>query len=182
MKNNNLILNKVEEKIINIRAQKVILDKDVAVLYGVETKRINEAVKNNPEKFPKGYFFQLTKEEFSMLQSKFSTTNYQMIRTFPKAFTEKGLYMLATVLKSECATQATLSIIETFAEIKELSQTLNAIADTDNTIQQQSLIQKSTQLLSNLLNDDMQITDIETTIELNFAVMKLKHTIKRKKD
>ena len=93
----NQLLPKVEEKIITLRNQQVILDCDVAELYGVETKRINEAVNNNPEKFPEGYVFEVDYQEFTFLRSKFSTTKFQKTRQLPKAFTEKGLYMLATI-------------------------------------------------------------------------------------
>ena len=86
------------------------------------TRDINRAVKNNPDKFPDGYLFELTKDEFEILRRKFSTTKFSKTRTLPKAFTEKGLYMLATILKSENAIQATLMIIETFAKVKELSR------------------------------------------------------------
>ncbi|MDR2590180.1 MAG: ORF6N domain-containing protein [Oscillospiraceae bacterium] len=98
----------VESKILNIRNMHVILDRDVAVLYGVETKRINEAVRNNSDKFPGGYIITLDNEEHSNLRSIFSTANTSsMTRVPPTAFTEKGLYMLATILKSPQATQTT---------------------------------------------------------------------------
>ncbi len=104
--------NKVEDNIIHIRNLDVIIDKDVATLYGIETKRINEAVKNNPEKFSEGYIIELTAEETDFLQSKFSTANISSkTRVAPKAFTEKGLYMLATILKSSKATQTTIAIV-----------------------------------------------------------------------
>ena len=74
----------VENKIITLREQQVIVDADVAELYGVQTKRINEAVANNPEKFPDGYVIQLDDQEFADLRSKISTTNYQMTRQKPK--------------------------------------------------------------------------------------------------
>jgi hypothetical protein len=100
--------NQVEEKIIAVRNQQVILDSDVATLYGVETKRINEAVSNNPDKFPEGYIIGLTNEEMRPLRSKFSTLEGQGRGKYTKynanAFTEKGLYMLATILKSPKAT------------------------------------------------------------------------------
>ena len=100
----------VKSKIIAIRNTKVIIDRDVAELYGVETKRINEAVKNNLEKFPEGFILIFTTEEWKSLKSKFSTLNNpqgrgQHSKFIPKAFTEKGLYMLATILKSPQATQ-----------------------------------------------------------------------------
>jgi len=104
----------------------VLLDSDVANLFEVETKRINEALKNNPEKFPNGYLIELTQEEWDNLKSKYSTSSWGGKRKLPKVFTEKGLYMLATILKSKKATQATLSIVETFAKVKELSRNINA--------------------------------------------------------
>lgn len=98
----------IEQLIIDIRDEKIILDSDVAQLYGVETKRVNEAVNNNRGKFPGNYLLELTKEELESLRSKFSTTKLSKTRVLPKAFTEKGLYMLATILKSKKAVEATL--------------------------------------------------------------------------
>ncbi len=94
----------IESKIIVIQEKKVLLDIDVAELYGVETKRINEAVKNNPEKFPDNYIINLSKNEWEALKSKFSTSIKGGKVKTPKAFTEKGLYMFATILKSKIAT------------------------------------------------------------------------------
>lgn len=89
------ILAEVHEKIGVIRDTPVITDADVAFLYRVETKRVNEAVRNNPEKFPEDYMFQLSSEEADVLRSKISTTKLSSkSRVMPKAFTEKGLYML----------------------------------------------------------------------------------------
>lgn len=87
----------LKKLIIEIRRQNVLLDSDAAQIYGVETKRINEAVKNNPDKFPQDYMFGLSEAEFSDLRSKISTTKFAKTRVTPNAFTEKGLYMLATV-------------------------------------------------------------------------------------
>ena len=137
---NILKFNTVEEKIITIRDTPVILDSDVAELYGVETKRINEAVKNNPDKFPKGYIIQLSKQEWynvraCLMSSNVRKTedcskpdeNFDQLGTrkhssaLPNAFAEKGLYMLATILKSPQATQTTIDIIEAFAKLRELT-------------------------------------------------------------
>ena len=86
---------------IEIRQHPVIVDADVAALYGVETKRVNEGVKNSPDKFPEDYMFVLTTDKLKDLRSKISTTNLSAkSRSLPKAFTEKGLYMLATILMS----------------------------------------------------------------------------------
>ena len=102
----------VQNKIVEIQGQKVPLDSDVAELYAVETKRINEVVRNNPNKFPHGYIIELSKNEWDLLKSKFSTSKRGGKVKIPKAFPEKGLYMLATILKSKVATQTTIAIIE----------------------------------------------------------------------
>lgn len=101
-------LEEVQSKIMLVRNQNVISDADIAKLYGVETKRINEAVRNNPDKFPEDYMFALTSEELQNLRTKISTTNISAkSRTMPKVFTEKGLYMLATILKSPIVVSVT---------------------------------------------------------------------------
>ncbi len=169
----------IESKILEIRGQKVIIDRDVAELYGVETKRVNEAVKNNPDKFPESYLFELNKNEFEILRSKISTTKFAKTRVAPKAFTEKGLYMIATVLKSKAAIEATFAIIEIFAKVKELTSTINELSANPPKEQQQSLMQKSGEIISDLLDNDLKMSESETTIELNFAVLKFKHTIKK---
>jgi hypothetical protein len=99
----------------------------------------------------------------------------------PKAFTEKGLYMLATILKSPQAIQTTIDIVETFAQFRELARTVSEIATAKDEKTQKSLMQKSGEIISDLIGDELTTTEDETTIELNFAVLKLKHTIKRKK-
>lgn len=173
-------LQKIEEKIILIQGKQVILDSEVAELYGVETKRINEAVKNNADKFPEGYIIQLTNEEFEDLRSKFSTTNLMKSRTAPKGFSEKGLYMIATILKSPKATETTIGIIETFAKVRELSRSIDEISETTDKDVQKSLMQRSGELISDVLSRDFQTVGTETTIELNFSVLKVKHTVKKK--
>jgi hypothetical protein len=171
----------VEDRIITIRAQSVILDSDVAELYGVETKRVNEAVSNNPEKFPDGYILSLDNEEWTNLKSKFSTSSWGGKNKLPNAFTEKGLYMLATILKSPQATQTTIAIVETFMKIRDLSRTVAALAATREKGEQKSLMQKGGDIIAELLGSDMQITDAETNIEINFALMKFKQTIKHRR-
>lgn len=87
---------------MELRGQRVIVDADVAALYGVQTRRINEAVRNNPDKFPEDYMFRLSEAETACLRSKNSTTRLSpKSRSLPSAFTEKGLYMLATILKKK---------------------------------------------------------------------------------
>jgi len=171
----------VENKIIELRNQKVILDSDVAALYGAETRDINKAVKNNPDKFPEGYIFELTKDAKTELVENFHRFNNLKHATVkPKAFTEKGLYMLATILKSDIATQTTLAIIETYSRLKNLSRNIKEISAEHDEQKKQTLMQKSGEIIAEMLEDDLKITEKEITIELNFAVLKYKHTIKKK--
>ncbi len=124
MNNNDIqILNKqtIESMIYTIRGQKVMLDFDLARIYGYSTKRFNEQVKNNIEKFPKRYRFQLKVDELNMvLRSKKSTANtITMRRYLPYVFTEQGIYMLMTVLKGDLATKQSIALIDTFKEMKD---------------------------------------------------------------
>jgi hypothetical protein len=169
----------VEEKIMTIRGQSVILDSDVAELYGVETKRINEAVKNNPEKFPEGYVLQLTDEEKNEVVENFDHLKVKFSPSFPKAFTEKGLYMLATILKSPVAIQTTIAIVETFTKVRNLSQKINELTTVSDKESQKKLMQSSGELITELFDPEIETTGTETSIELNFAVLKFKHTIKK---
>jgi hypothetical protein len=171
----------LQDRIIELRGQSVLLDADVAEIYGVETKRINEAVKNNTDKFPAGYIIELDKTEWGGLKSKFSTSTKGGKVKLPSAFPEKGLYMLATILKSSQAVRATLSIIETFAKIRQLSKSIQELSLVKDKADQKALMQKSGELIAGLFDDDLQTSDTETSIELNFAVLKFKHMIKKKK-
>jgi len=173
----------VEEKILSIREQSVILDRDVAELYGVETREINQAVSRNSEKFPEGYIIALEANELDNLRSQIVTANISsMSRVPPKAFTERGLYMLATILKSPKATETTIAIIETFTKIRELSRVISQLPEIQEESQQKALMQKSGEILADILDDNvLEVSGAETTIEINLAVMKIKHTIKREK-
>lgn len=109
----------IENMIYEINGKEVMLDSDLAKLYYVETKRINEAVKNNPEKFPKRFSWVLTDIEKNNLKSKFSTANISsMSRVNPRVFTEQGVYMLATILKSDVATKVSIRIMDTFVKMR----------------------------------------------------------------
>lgn len=177
----------VENKIITLRDQQVILDSDVAELYGVETKRINEAVSNNPEKFPDGYVWELIDEEVSALRSKISTLKKsgrgQHSKYLPKAFTEKGLYMLATILKSPRAVETTIAIVEAYAKLKELSRVMTEIPQRkENSLEQKTLLRRGGQLVEDLLTDVLPVQSSETSFELNLAMLKFRHSVKREND
>ena len=94
--------------IVNLREFRVILDFDLALLYGVSPKRLNEQVKRNRERFPEDFMFQLENQELSILRSQFATTKWNMRRTNPYAFTEHGAVMAATVLNSQVAIDASI--------------------------------------------------------------------------
>ena len=143
--------------------------------------KINQAIKNNPDKFPEGYIFELTKEEKQEVVKIFDNPKIKFSPTFPTAFTEKGLYMLATILKSEKATQATIDIVEAFAKIRELSRTFSQLSETKDEPTQKSLMQKSGEIIADILGDNLEVTDAETTLEVNLALMKFKRTVKQKK-
>ena len=179
----------LENKLIHYQNELVLVDSDVAQLYSVETKDINKAVKNNPEKFPLGYIIELTQEEKTKLVENFHRFNKLKHSTVnPKIFTEKGLYMLATIIKSTAATQTTLKIIETFAKVKELSRNINNIMKIDNEDVQKELATKSNKILEEIieinhdsLDDDEEGEIVETTtkFEFNLGFAKVSRSIKK---
>jgi hypothetical protein len=172
----------VDSKIIEIRGIKVLLDCDVASLYGMQTKEINQAVRNNPDKFPEGYIIIVDKNEKDELVKIFDQFNSLKHSSAQiKAFTEKGLYMLATILKSPQATETTLAIIETFTKIRELTRTVGELAKTTTKEEKEPLMQRSGEIISDILGDSLNVSETETTFEINLAVMSLKHSVKRKK-
>lgn len=176
-------MEEIESLILEIQGQKVLLDRDVATIYGVETKRINEAVKNNPDRFPDGYVIELNESIKNELVEKFDRfKTLKHTTSNPKAFTEKGIYMLATILTSKKAIKTTIEIIETFSKIKELSRNVKELSNLQDKKKQQNLMQKSGELIAEILDNNLQTSEAETTIELNFAVLKFKHTIKKKKN
>ena len=180
-----LSIQNIEDLLIPIKNQQMLIDRDVAQLYGVATKRINEAVKNNPDKFPEGYLIELNDQEKKQLVENFDhLQSLKYAKINPKAFSEKGLYMLATILKSKQATQTTFLIIETFAKLRALQQTVAKLASPElvEGRKKNTLLQKSGELMAELLDQNLSKTESETTIELNLTVLKLKHTTKRKKE
>jgi len=149
----------------------------------VQTRDINKAVKNNPAKFPdESFLFKTNNQELADLRWKFSTTNISpMTRVAPNAFTEKGMYMLATILKSEKATNTTIAIVEAFAKMRELSTMVAELVNSpDDTQKQAAVMQKSNEILSEMVTKNLQTTGTETTFEFNLlSAVKIKHTIKK---
>ena len=170
----------VFEKIVTIRGTEVIADADVATLYGVLTKEVNQAVRNNLDKFPSDYMFELSNSELHYLRSKILTTKVSIkSRSSTKAFTEKGLYMLATILKSERAKAVTVAIIETFSEVRGMRRKLLELHKETDKKKQLSMMDHFGDMLADIVMPDLQTNETESSLEINFFIGKLKHTVKR---
>ena len=124
----------IKDLIYTIRGYKVMLDSDLAILYGTETKLLNRAVKRNINRFPNHFMFQLTKEEWENLRYQNGTFKYNIRKYIPYAFTEQGVAMLSSVLRSEKAIQINIQIMDTFVQMrhwaienKEMSQRLTKL-------------------------------------------------------
>ena len=153
--------NSIRSKIHVIRGQQVILDFDLAQIYGYETRRFNEQVKNNSERFDEDFRFQLTKEEFESLNlmSKISTSSWGGTRKLPYAFTEQGIYMLMTVLKGNLAVTQSKMLIRTFKEMKHFIQNNSHIfAELDN-------------IKNHLLQSDLHHKETDKKIKELFSLM-----------
>lgn len=166
-------IQKVENRIITLRGKQVIIDRDVAELYGVETRDINKAVKNNPEKFPDGYIFTLQPSEKQEVVENFhrlKTLKYSNVE--PHAFTEQGLYMLATILKSPLATQTTIAIIDTFTKLRLISRTIQAA--NEGGVMPVDAQKKVQDLMNEVMNHDpLPLKLQKMTFTLNLGVVKI---------
>ncbi|MDE6878364.1 MAG: ORF6N domain-containing protein, partial [Odoribacter sp.] len=109
----------IQRKIYEIRGQRVMLDFDLAELYGIETKYLKRSVKNNIRRFPSDFMFELTKEEFDSLRCNFSTSKRGGIRYMPFAFSEHGVAQLSAVLNSDIAIEVNIQIIRTFVAMRQ---------------------------------------------------------------
>ncbi len=163
-----------------IRGMEVIADADVAALYGVETKHVNQAVRNNPDKFPTRYMFELNMSELRDLRSKILTTNVSVKnRNSTKVFTELGLYMLATILNGERARNVTFAIIETFDKVRNLKRELLELHnETDKEVQAKKM-KHFGEVLTDIVMPELETAETESSLEINFFIGKLKHSVKR---
>ena len=121
----------IHHKIYTLRGKQIMLDEDLAALYQVEIRRLNEQVKRNSERFPNDFMFQLSEEEYVSLRSQFATLDKgrgKHRKYMPYAFTENGVYMLSAVLKSKVAVQVSIEIMRTFTKLREFSLHYNALA------------------------------------------------------
>ena len=174
-------IEEIKNMIVPLRGTEIIPDFLVASLYGVETKDINRAVKNNPEKFPEGYIHITTPEEKNKLVKIFHQFNLKHSHAPIKLFTEKGLYMLATILKSPVATQTSIAIVETFAEIRELKRTLMDMHDSESDEFKKKGMVRIGEILADMIMPEVQTTETKTSLEFNFFIGKLKHEVTRQR-
>ena len=179
-------IEKTENKIIVIREQRVILDRDVAELYGVTTKEVNQALRNNPAKFPDGYVIELNNSEKNELVKTFDRFESMKHSTVaPHAFTEKGLYMLATILKSPMAAEVTIAIVETFAKLRQVARAIGKVnADAANGIVPEEAEQGRIQnLMCEVLSDTLPLKMRKLAFSLNLGFVKVSiETTRERKD
>jgi hypothetical protein len=119
----------IQNKIFEVRGRKVMLDFDLALLYNVETKSLKQSVRRNISRFPEDFMFELTEIEFNSLRSQIVTSNRGGLRYMPFAFTEQGIAMLSSVLKSEKAIEVNISIIRAFVTFRQFSLTYSELKD-----------------------------------------------------
>jgi len=179
----------LESKLIELNDTLILLDKDVAELYDIEPKRLREQLKRNIEKFPKEYAYQVSDKELKLMVSQNATPSKQQLGgANPWVFTEKGLYMVATILKSKNAINATFTIIETFSKIKELSRSINGIMKTTDEVAQQELAQKSNEILEEIIDieedvlvddEDGEVIETTTKFEFNLGFAKVSRSVKK---
>lgn len=161
----------------------------MAELYEIEPKKLRQQLKRNLDKFPKDYAFQVSDAEVELMVSQNVTpSKKQYGGTNPWVFTEKGLYMVATILKSTNALNATFVIIETFAKIKELSRNINGIMKTTDETVQKELAQRSNEILEDVIDiedevlvddEDGEIIETQTKFEFNLGFAKVSRSVKK---
>jgi hypothetical protein len=179
----------MENKLIKYKNDWVLLDKDVATLYEIEPKKLRQQVKRNIDKFPSDYISQLSETDLDIMVSQNVTPSKQQFGgSLPYVFTEKGLYMVATILKSKKATEATFTIIETFAKVKELSRNINGIMKTQDEAKQKELAEKSNKILEDIIeiepdiltdDEDGEVVETTTKFEFNLGFAKVSRSIKK---
>lgn len=152
----------IQSKIYEIRGQRVILDFDLAELYQVETRRLNEAVKRNIKRFPKDFMFQLNVDEWIILKSQFATSRWGGTRKLPYAFTEQGLAMLSGVLNSDIAIQVNINIMRAFVAVRQMI----ANPTVDKTTKLQQEVNELKEYIEEVFTDYNDINE-DTQIQLD---------------
>ena len=152
----------IQSKIYEIRGQRVMLDFDLAELYQVETRRLNEAVKRNIKRFPKDFMFQLNVDEWIILKSQFATSRWGGTRKLPYAFTEQGLAMLSGVLNSDIAIQVNINVMRAFVAVRQMI----ANPTVDKTTKLQQEVNELKEYIEEVFTDYNDINE-DTRIQLD---------------
>ena len=164
-----LTVESIRNCVYMMRGQQVMLDSDLADIYGYELKAMNQQVKRNIERFPEDFMFQLTKEEFENLKSQFVTSSWGGIRKLPYAFTEQGIYMLATVLKGDLAVQQSIFIMRAFKEMRHyIRQNQQFVSQSEMSIVTAKVSELSVQMagaIDHQKKTDKAIEDIQKSID-----------------
>jgi hypothetical protein len=164
-----LTVESIRNCVYMMRGQQVMLDSDLADIYGYELKAMNQQVKRNIERFPEDFMFQLTKEEFENLKSQFVTSSWGGIRKLPYAFTEQGIYMLATVLKGNLAVQQSIFIMRAFKEMRHyIRQNQQFVSQSEMSIVTAKVSELSVQMAGAIDHQkltDKAIEDIQKSID-----------------
>ena len=181
-----LIPDQLAPLVIRLRRENVILDSDIAELYGVPVGRLNEAVKRNIKRFPADFMFQLTQEEVENLRSQFVTSSSDLKsqiaissshggrRTLPYAFTEQGVAMLSSVLRSQRAVEVNIAIIRTFVQLRSLMQSNKLLAEKIEKLEEK--YDQNFQIIFDAIKQLITADSIPTK-ELGFHTIKSKRTL-----
>ena len=173
----------IQNKIYEVRGQKVMLDFDLAELYGSETKRLKEAVRRNLKRFPSDFMFELTKEEFDSLRSQIASSNKRGgTRYMPFAFTEQGVAMLSSVLKSESAIEINISIMRAFVTVRQFLSSLNSTTkEIEELKQRMKMLEEGNEdtIAVNDLNEDTRKELDDIYLALSQLAEKQKHVNKQ---
>lgn len=170
MNNADMPWESIAQRILVLRGQKVLLDSDLAVLYGVDTKRLNEQVRRNRERFPVDFIFELSSEELAILRSHFATSRWGGRRYTPLAFTEHGAIMVATILKSPRAAEVSVYVVRAFVQLRGLlashQELAEKLADLEATTAHLSARHESFALqLAQIIEAIRQLTAVPQAVE-----------------
>lgn len=191
MKKDLIAYGNLENKLITINNKPVLLASDVAKLYGVEVKQLNQNIKKNLDLFPEEFRYQLTQEQYDSLRSSEITLKKgrgQHSKYLPYVFTEEGLYMVATILRSDVAKEVHFHIIKTFSKLREVSKILKSTVNTNDGIKQQQLINKSNEILQDIIETeiveeqelDLTVSKVTDKFKINLGIIQFERTIENK--
>ena len=172
----------IQSKIYEIRGQKVMLDRDLAEMYGVQTKALNQAVKRNIKRFPSDFMFQLSKDEWTNLRSQFVTSSWGGTRKLPFAFTEQGVAMLSSILNSDTAIEVNIAIMRTFVAVRQMvSNTTFTTSPAERIEKLEHDVQELKEYMEEVFTDQNDINeDTRTQLELiNQALAELQAAKRR---